>query len=166
MTNFKTRFSTLPKPSIWRRLAAIFYDGFLLIGVLSLATFAYNWVALEISGQVLEVNRANGEIINDLPTATAGIGYQLYLFVVMGMFYCYFWCKLGQTLGMQAWRLKVCQLDGTTITAKQALLRYLCAWLSIALLGLGYIRCLVCKDRRSLHGVLSNTTVILLDKKT
>ncbi|ROS05249.1 putative RDD family membrane protein YckC [Sinobacterium caligoides] len=160
--------TTLNRPiaPLWRRLAAMFYDTFLLIGVLSLATFLYNWLALEISGQTLELSRHNGDIINQLPSPTEGPLYQLYLFCLIGAFYCYFWCKLGQTLGMQAWRLRVCQLDGQKLSFKQSLIRYLSAWLSISCFGLGYLWSLFHREGSSWHDLLSKSKVEVIEKRS
>jgi len=80
-------------------------------------------------------------------------------------FFSAFWLKSGQTLGMQAWRIKLVRSsDGETATPGQALLRCGGALLSAACLGLGYLWCLVDRNRRCWHDYLSGTQLILLPK--
>jgi len=80
-------------------------------------------------------------------------------------FFSAFWLKSGQTLGMQAWRIKLVRSsDGETATAGQALLRCGGALLSAACVGLGYLWCLVDRNQRYWHDYLSGTELILLPK--
>lgn len=80
-------------------------------------------------------------------------------------FFTLFWIKSGQTLGMQAWRIKLVDFNGNTPSLGQALLRCCGACLSIACLGLGFIWCLVDRNKRYWHDYLSHTELILLPKK-
>jgi uncharacterized RDD family membrane protein YckC len=80
-------------------------------------------------------------------------------------FFCAFWCKSGQTLGMQAWRIKLVNFSGETPSIKQGVLRCLAALLSAACLGLGYLWCLVDRNGRYWHDYLSGTELILLPKR-
>jgi uncharacterized RDD family membrane protein YckC len=50
----------------------------------------------------------------------------LLLFVTFG-FFARFWTYKGQTLGMQAWRIRVQNADGSAITLWQSLLRFMIA---------------------------------------
>jgi uncharacterized RDD family membrane protein YckC len=155
----------LPIAPLWRRIAAMFYDTFLLIGVLSLATFLFHWLALKVTGDSLMISHNNGEVVTDLPTTTSGITYQFYLFFIIGLFFTYFWQKLGQTLGMQAWRLRVCQTDGSNITFKQGLIRYLVAWPSFVIFGIGYLWSLFNKKGSSWQDLASKTQVVVMPKR-
>ncbi|VAW91621.1 hypothetical protein MNBD_GAMMA22-2783 [hydrothermal vent metagenome] len=103
---------------LFRRLAAMSYDGLLLIAVLFVAT----GIATALSG---------GESI------TAGNPlFTTYLFFVCYAFFAWFWTHGGQTLGMRAWKIQLQRLDGSSINLWQALLRYITglpAWLAILL---------------------------------
>jgi uncharacterized RDD family membrane protein YckC len=44
------------------------------------------------------------------------------------LFFGFFWTHSGQTLGMQAWRIRVLRNDGGSISWKQAAIRFACAW--------------------------------------
>lgn len=79
-------------------------------------------------------------------------------------FFSWFWLKSGQTLGMQAWRIKLVGFDGGKPGARQVCLRCLGAALSAACLGLGYWWCLVDRKRRYWHDYLSKTELVLLPK--
>jgi len=79
--------NTLENGSLLRRLAAIFYDLLLLLGVL----FALSAVAVWI----------NRGIAVEHPV------YYLALLVAVFFFYGWFWTHGGQTLGLRTWRLQV-----------------------------------------------------------
>jgi uncharacterized RDD family membrane protein YckC len=80
-------------------------------------------------------------------------------------FYCWFWIKNGQTLGMQAWRIKLVTFSGEPPGARASLIRCLGALLSAACLGMGYLWCLVDRRGRYWHDYLSQTELILLPKR-
>jgi uncharacterized RDD family membrane protein YckC len=85
------------------------------------------------------------------------------LLTVIG-FFCWFWIKNGQTLGMQAWRIKLVSFSGEQPSARQALQRCLAALLSAGCLGLGYLWCLFDRRGRYWHDYLSGTELHLLPK--
>ena len=90
---------------------------------------------------------------------------QLIAVLTVMVFFGWFWLKNGQTLGMQAWRIKLVGFDGQAPTAKQVVMRCLGAALSAACLGLGFLWCLVDRKRRYWHDYLSSTELVLLPKK-
>jgi uncharacterized RDD family membrane protein YckC len=54
---------------------------------------------------------------------------QLYLFVVLGAYFTYFWGHGGQTLPMQTWHIRVVNNHSRPITFRQASLRYCLSWM-------------------------------------
>jgi len=80
-------------------------------------------------------------------------------------FFGWFWHKSGQTLGMQAWRIKLVSFSGEPPGTKGILIRCLTAPLSAACLGLGYLWCLVDRNGRYWHDYLSGTQLILLPRR-
>ena len=80
-------------------------------------------------------------------------------------FFCWFWIKNGQTLGMQAWRIQLVNFDGGSPGAGASVIRCLGALLSAACLGLGYLWCLVDRRGRYWHDYLSKTELVLLPKR-
>jgi uncharacterized RDD family membrane protein YckC len=80
-------------------------------------------------------------------------------------FFAVFWLKSGQTLGMQAWRIKLVPMPGYDLTFGRAVTRCGSALLSVACLGMGYWWCLFDRRRRCWHDYLSGTELVLLPKK-
>ena len=62
--------------------------------------------------------------------AMAGaFGLRVFLFVVLGTYFVWFWSHSGQTLAMQTWRLRLVTLQGQPVSVARAALRYLLAWM-------------------------------------
>lgn len=101
----------------FRRLFAMFYDALLVFGLLMLATA----LLLPFTG---------GQRI---PAGT--LAHQVYLLVVMYLYFDYCWRHGGQTLGMKVWKLRC---EGA-LTHQQTFLRFLGAGLGFATLGLGFV---------------------------
>ena len=81
------------------------------------------------------------------------------------VFYLWFWCKSGQTLGMLAWRLRVQDYQGHLLTPGRALMRLALAWPSFLLFGFGYLWLVVDSNHDAAHDRLSKTRVVLLPKE-
>ena len=80
-------------------------------------------------------------------------------------FFGWFWLKNGQTLGMQAWRIKLVGFDDAQPTAGKVAIRCLGAALSAVCLGLGYLWCLIDSNGRYWHDYLSRTELVLMPKQ-
>lgn len=94
-----------------RRLAAMVYEGLLLFGVLMVSGWLY-------AGLTQQRHALEGRL-----------GLQLFLFVVLAIYFVWFWTHGGQTVAMKAWRLRVASADGRPLGQGRALLRYLLSWL-------------------------------------
>lgn len=138
-----------------RRLGAMLYDAFLVAAI---------WMLIGVVHVVIV------RLLLGLPeeALAAGMGQHLILQTAMlasaFAFFAFFWCRGGMTLGMQAWRLRVQTRDGGTMSLRQAMTRYLVAWLSVAALGLGYLWVLFDAERRSWPDIASGTRVVVLPK--
>ncbi len=141
----------LPSPSLLRHLTAMLYDSLLVIAVV-LVVFA---LAL---GAVVQLSGGEQEVVGPR------LGLALIVLSVYG-FFCAFWLKDGQTLGMQAWRIKLVRDDGGKVGPGAALRRCVGATLSAACLGLGYLWKLVDRNGRYWHDHLSGTRLVLLPKR-
>ena len=84
---------------------------------------------------------------------------QLALLAVSMGYFAVSWCRGGQTIGMRAWRLRVVDENGAAVSWHQALLRFAVAIVSLGALGLGFLWCLVDRDRRSWHDLVAGTRV-------
>ena len=145
-----TRTEKQPAPSLLRRLTAMLYDTLLVVALVGVVNaFALGLIAWASDGaeQLL-----NAHVVQALTVLT-----------VVG-FFSLFWVKNGQTLGMQAWRIRLVDFDGGAPTWGKAILRCAGALLSAACLGLGYLWCLFDRNKRYWHDYLSGTEMVLLPK--
>ena len=126
---------------MFRRVAAMFYDGLLLISVLFLATLA-----------VLPLTRGEAVVGSAL--------YDAYILVIIFFYFAWHWVHKGQTLGMRAWRLRVVQESGRPLTWWHALLRFMFAIVSWVPLGLGFWWIWLDKEKMTWHDRASGTRVV------
>ncbi|MBC7939239.1 MAG: RDD family protein, partial [Chitinophagaceae bacterium] len=76
-------------PGLMRRLACFVYEGVLLFGVVMLAGLLYG-------------------VLTDQRHALVGsTGLQVFVFLVLGLYFVWFWSRHGQTLAMRTWHLRV-----------------------------------------------------------
>jgi len=150
----------LPPANLFRRLMAMLYDAFLLLGI----SFAYGVV-------VLLLRLLAGEDTMQAPSSFVQILIVIGLWFCYALFYVWCWRRTGQTLGMKSWRL---QLRGKELQGEnQQLPDWRACWIrsvlapvSLAIFGIGYLWCMVDKQGRCLHDIYSNTQVVLLPKKS
>mgnify|MGYP001817545461 FL=1 len=147
--------SCYPSPSLPRRLAALLYDTLLVVPLVMLSVALFMGARTLLLGPPAEnaVVQLDANLVRFVAFATAAA------------FFCGFWLKSGQTLGMQAWRIKLVSTDGSQPGPGQALLRCLGAIVSASAFGLGYLWCLVDRNGRYWHDYLSRTELILLPKR-
>lgn len=142
----------LPPPGLLRRLAAMVYDTLLVLPLIM--------VTVAIALGLRSVLGGAADAI--LPPV---IVQALAIVCCIG-FFAVFWLKSGQTLGMQAWRIKLVPMPGNELTFGRVVTRCGSALLSGACLGLGYLWCLFDRRKRSWHDYLSGTELVLLPKKS
>lgn len=152
--------TNLPPAGVFRRLFAMVYDSLLVFAVLFAATIPFI-ILVDTQPQAIH----NEDVVSDVPTLIDGWVFQCYLLLVLVSFFCWFWRKNGQTLGMQAWRLQIEDMKGNRISLKQCLLRLLGAGVSLACLGAGYWWIWIDKEGRSWHDHLSSSRMVQLPKK-
>ncbi len=129
-------------PGIGRRLLSMLYE--------SLVVFAITFFA----GLVF-YGAANGR----LPGGTRHV-FQLYLFLVLGIYFVACWSRRGQTLPMQTWKLRLVRGENLPVGVGRALLRYVLSWPSLLLLGGGFLWAFVDRDRQFLHDRLAGTRIV------
>ncbi|MEW5008635.1 MAG: RDD family protein [Cycloclasticus sp.] len=128
-------------PGFFKRLAVIVYDLLLLLAVLFVATLA-----------LLPFQQNNTFEPNSWL-------FSAYLVLVSFLFYGWFWTTGGQTLGLLAWKLRVANPDGQSISWQQAAIRFVTAIFSWGVFGLGFVWILFNKERLSWHDIASNSRV-------
>ena len=160
MTQQTPAINNTPAP-LWRILAAMAYDSILVIAIWMVVTF----IILSFFG-VENARTLEGEAVVLDPiykniTFTAMI-------VSAWAFYGWFWTHSGQTLGMQAWRIRVVSKQGQPVTVAQSVVRFGTAMVSWLLLGIGYWMMLFNSEKETLHDRISNTKLVsvpLMEKK-
>lgn len=107
-----------PPATALKRALAIVYDGLISIAVLLVTTWVYTMITGWIRGwEHMEQMAEAGQLSGDP-------GLTFLLFLVLYLFFAYFWTHNGQTLGMQVWRIRIENLDGTSVSWSQSLRRY------------------------------------------
>ena len=141
-------------PPLWRHLLAMVYDTFLILALIMAAN------ALLIA---VYVNLFINLDTNQESIPPAGVVQVLTIFCI-SLFYGVFWRRGGQTLGMQAWRIKLVSNQGAQPTASQIALRLVGALLSGVILGIlwKYLD----RDGYYWHDRLSKTHLELLPAKS
>ena len=144
-----------PRAGLFRRLAALIYDMFLVAAIWMLLGFIFQQI-FGIENQVID-----GRVMTD-PVADN----LLFILMVLSCFtfYSWFWMRSGQTLGMLAWRIRVKSIEEGKINFTQALVRFLAAWPAFLMLGLGYFWIFFDDQGDAVHDKLSYSKVIVLPK--
>ena len=138
------------KPGLLRVLAANFYDFWLIAAIWLIGTTVDAVIRNALMDHVGDGNY---------------LVLQAYLLLSPWVFFAWFWMHGGQTLGMRSWRIKVVDLKGEPITNSATIKRYLASLLSWAALGLGFLWILFDKENRSWHDLLSNTRLVMVQKR-
>jgi uncharacterized RDD family membrane protein YckC len=126
---------------LWRRLLAWIYDALVVLAILFVGSF----LVLPLTG---------GQAVG-----AGNLGYQLWLLLLVALYFLLSWRYGGQTLGMRAWRLRLTDPAGQR-PATPTLLRRL---LFGGLLGvplIGYLSCIFRSDRQAMHDLFSGTLVV------
>lgn len=131
-----------------RRVAAMLYDGLLILALLFLATLPF--IAVR-GGDPVEANE--------------NLMYRLILCLVIFVFFVGFWTRSGRTLGMQSWRLQLEANSGGEISIKVASLRFFAALISWLPAGLGFWWSLWDSDRLTWHDRISGTRIVYYPKE-
>lgn len=151
-----TDLSQCPRAGLWRRLAALLYDAFLVLAIWMLLGYIVQMIVGTGSATLVD-----GQVQTD--PVVDWILFSLMLGSALA-FYLWFWARSGQTLGMMSWRLKVVDSNNRLLQPKQGLLRFALAWPSMLALGLGYLWLFLDPQGDALHDRLSGSKVLLVPK--
>lgn len=145
----------LATPGFWRRIAAMFYDSLLVFAIAFTVTLGVVGLRTLFARDALNAGER---------AISGGYHYllQVALLASIALFFCWFWTRSGQTLGMQTWRLRIDDVAGGRISWRQALIRLVVAAASALCFGLGYLSVLWDRNKCSWHDRASNSRVVLL----
>ncbi|MGH8124455.1 MAG: RDD family protein [Rhodanobacteraceae bacterium] len=129
---------------LWRRFAAMVYDVLPLIGL---------WIVA--SG--LWVLAFHNVYDPQHPQPALRALLSLWLLIVTAAYFVVSWVRVGASIGMRAWRLKLVREDGTRVDARTAMLRFALALLSLAVVGCGFWYACFDADRRTWHDRVCGT---------
>lgn len=109
--------------SLWRRFGAFVHELLFLVAYL----FIIGLIFASVSGESMSAGK---------PQVLSGpIAWlqRIYLFVSIGAYFIYFWIRGRRTLAFKTWHLRLLSANGSTVTLKQAVLRYFATWIGPAL---------------------------------
>ncbi len=132
---------------VFRRLAAVCYDGLLVVAVWMLTTLAI--VALR-----------GGE-----PVPPGQLGYQLLLISATALYFISSWLRGGQTIGMRAWRLRVERASGEPLDVTTGIVRFIGGLVSVLTGGIGLLWLWIDRNELTWHDRLAGTQVLVLAKQ-
>jgi uncharacterized RDD family membrane protein YckC len=156
---------------LWRRYAALGYEGLLLAAIVLLVGFL-TLPALRHAGG------ARPALVVPPPPARALSA--CVVFAAAGLYFTWSWTGGRRTLPMKTWRLAIVRTDGGAVDAKTAVARYVAAWIGPAasllaytvlqpanlgahaawLVALGYLWPIVDPDRQFLHDRIAGTRIV------
>lgn len=134
--------------TLFRRIAAMLYDGLLILALLFLSTLPF----IAVRG---------GEPVE----AGENLIYRSILALVIYGFFVGFWTRSGRTLGMQSWRLQLQAADGNPPKIAAATVRFFAAILSWLPIGLGFLWQVWDKDGLTWHDRISKTRIVYYPKE-
>lgn len=129
-------------PGFWRRIICLLYEFLILLAIIFIASFIFHLVFRDTSASYFK------------PL------YQLYLLFVMGYYFIWFWTHGGQTLAMQAWKIRIVTSEGQMLSNRKAIIRYLLAVTGTLFLGAGFLWALIDREHLYLHDRLTGTRLI------
>jgi uncharacterized RDD family membrane protein YckC len=131
-----------PTPGRWRRFACMMYEAILLFGVVFTAEYLFDTLTQSKHALALREWR------------------QLWLFVVIGVYFIVSWRLGGQTLAMKTWGIRLVDRDGSKIGLGKSLARYVLCW-PVTLTGLGFVWTCFDRDKQFPHDRLLGTRLIM-----
>lgn len=131
-----------PTASLWRRLAALFYDSLIVMAIIFVGTLPLV------------------PLIKDYYIDPNNLLYKVYLLAIVFAYFGLSWIYGQQTIGMRAWRLKIFNFDQQRISLWQALLRFSYAIPAYLSFGAGLWWMLVDKQRLGWHDRWSKTYLL------
>ena len=127
---------------MFKRLMAMFYDSLLLFSLFFLATMI---LILFTNVEFVESNN---------------IAYDLYLLLIVYLYFNWHWINGGQTLGMRVWHIKLINRGMGQVSWGIATARFCLALLSFISFGLGFMWALFNKEKLTFHDRYSKTRLI------
>jgi len=139
-----------PTAPLYRRLAAMIYDGLIVIALYIMAGFIL----------VGSYKAVTGEFPGAFP---ASVDLSV-LFIICFFYYTHSWMRGGQTIGMKSWRIKLISEYKPQMRLTQCMLRTGIGFFSLLIVGLGYWWALFDKRQRTWHDMASMTRIVYMPR--
>lgn len=126
------------------------------------ASFVYECltvIAISLAGALIFI-----ALLGDATSGLKRSAMQLWLWLLIGSYYIVCWRKSGQTLAMQAWRLKLLSSANQKPSIHVLIKRYVLASLSMLCVGLGFLWALLDKKNAYLHDKWCATRIVVIPK--
>lgn len=91
---------------------------------------------------------------------------RVYIFLGLALYFIWHWHAKRQTLAMRTWHLRIVTADGLHPSLARLAWRYILAWPSIGLAGIGIIWALFDREGQFLHDRLAKTRIIFVPPTT
>ena len=132
-------------PGIGRRLLSMLYEALVVFAIAFFASLAF-------------YGAAHGHL-----SGGTRLLFQLYLFLILGIYFIACWSRGGRTLPMQTWRMRLVRDGSLSVGVGRAALRYALAWPSLLVFGFGFFWAFFDRDRQFLHDRLAGTRIVMID---
>jgi uncharacterized RDD family membrane protein YckC len=163
---------TDPLAGLPRRLAALAYEALLVTAVVFVIGFAML--------PLVSPHAAPGREPLSIPALPARAGLFFVVFGVLAAYFAWSWTGGRATLAQKTWRLRVVDRRGAIVSTRQALARYLGAWIGPAiaviaylilrplgwgahatwLVALGFLWAFIDRERQFLHDRIAGTRLV------
>lgn len=91
---------------------------------------------------------------------------RVYVFLGIALYFIWHWHAKRQTLAMRTWHLRIVTAEGSHPTLARLAWRYILAWPSIGLAGIGIVWALLDREDQFLHDRLAGTRIIFAPPTT
>jgi uncharacterized RDD family membrane protein YckC len=132
----------LPAATLGRRAFALVYEALLLTALVFAGSLPFVILTRDLSRNI------------ERPL------FQLYLVLLMGLYFSWQWRHGGQTLALKTWRMRIVTREDAPLTWTRALRRYAVALPGALLFGAGFLWALVDRERLFLHDRLAGTRIV------
>lgn len=154
MTTTSASIAAAKPVPLWRRFAAMLYDLFPLLGLWIVG--AGLWMLAFHRGDDLR------RLVVALQAPVEVVLRDLWLLSITAAYFVVSWMRVGATIGMRAWKLRLVDGDGARVGWRTGLPRFLLALLSLALFGCGFWYAWFDAEGRTLHDRICGTRMTRL----
>lgn len=164
------------RPSLFRRLASLGYEGLVVTAIALVGGFAFAGGAAALKGVLVVADATE-------PGVLERVMLQTFVILLLSAYFVRSWVRGGQTLALRAWHLRVVRADGGAMDVRRALARFALAggalgsglvaalwlwrhpesiagWLAIVPAAVDIAWAIGDRDRQFLHDRLSGTRIV------